>query len=364
MKEREKIGPIGAVLFIVTLIITKALISAPSFYVRQSQSAGWLNVLISGIIELFVLCIVIKLFSRFEGADLIDISEQCFGAFGKYLIGVCSCIVFIISSAAVFRCFLEMVRNNILNEISYENTALFILACGVVAAYLGIKTQINLTGLIFPVLIVTIAAILLINYSRISPMNIQPILGNGIGNVVKDAALENASFFEIGIVLYLIPYLASEKSVKKISFTSLAVSIGLLSCITLFYQLVIPYEAAETFALPLYQMTRILKAGTFFQRIEPLNMFIWGGACYIYVSCGIWLTAHTYRKTFDLSDYKPLVYIFGEIICLLALIPGSETNVEKIYDFLLAYSYVAYPLIPLLILIWASFAKSKKRCNC
>lgn len=360
MNECEKIGTWGGVGLILTLCLTKVLISAPSLYAKQSASAGWLEVIISGIFEMLVLLIVLKLLFRFENMDIIDVSDSVFGNAGRIIVGSISTIVFVVGTAAVFRCFGELIRNTVIRGISYENVAFFLLVVGITGAYLGFRTQVSLNSLVLPFVLVGICVVLLINVPRYSIVNILPIFGTGVGHVVKNALLKNASFYEFGILLFLFPYLREKTAVKKIGFTGLIFSVFVTSAITLLYQLSVPYEAAGTFALPLYQMTRMIKAGTFFQRIEPLNVFIWGGVIFLYVGIGIRMSAHIYKKTFKLNDTKPLVFIFALIICLLALIPGSETSVERIYDFLMTYSYIAYPLMPLGLLIVATALQKRE----
>ncbi|MGM9552410.1 MAG: endospore germination permease [Clostridia bacterium] len=360
MEQDKNLGSYGIVTLITTLIITKVFVSAPTLYVGHSKSAGWIEVLISGLFEIFLLFIVLRLMSNFGNMDIIDISEYSFGKTGKFIVGLTSSIVLIISSAAVFRSFEELVRNTVIKGISYESAGLFIFAGGLVGAYLGIRTQVQLNGLILPLVIISVLLTLGINFSRLFITNIQPFLGTGISDVVSNAILKNGSYFELGIILFLIPYMGNKNAVKKNSLTALLISVAVLSTITLLYQLAVPYEAAETFAIPLYQMTRMLKAGTFFQRIEPLNIFIWCGTMFLYVGIGISLTAQVLKKTFSLKDERPLVFVLALIIYSLALIPGSETNTEKIYDFIITYSYIAYPILPVLFLSLATLCKKTK----
>lgn len=363
MKQDTKLGTYESVALIVTLTITKALISAPTLYVAHSKSAGWMEVLLSGLFELLVLYVILQLSYNFPKADIIDIARYSLGNGAAVITGVLSTCVIIISTAAVFRSFGELVRNTIMRSVSYEYISFFLLAAGISAAYLGLKTQINVNCFIAPIIIISVCIIFFIDSSRYSLTNIQPFLGVGMTKITQNALLKNASFFEIGIILFLFPYFSDKSSVKRISFTALLVSIAVIVSITLVYQLSVPYEAAETFAMPLYQMTRMIKANTFFQRIEPLNMFLWSGAMFLYISTGIWLCTHVCKKTFLLSDNRPLVFIFSAIICLLALIPGSETSVEKIFDFLITYSYIAYPILPLILLLLASAFKNKGEVN-
>lgn len=360
MRENQVTGMWGSASLIITLITTKVLISTPSLFARHSASAGWIEVVISGLFDLFLLAIILKLVSNYGYKDIIDISEVIFGKKGRYVTGIFSIIVFVISSAAVFRCFCELIRNTVLKGISYNDVSFFVLVVSIVGAFAGMRVLLNSSGIVLPCVLLSVAVIILINFPRYSMANVLPVFGSGVGNVISNALFRNASFYEMGIILFLFPCFGDKTSVKKICFTGLIFSILVTSIITLSYQLSVPYEVSGTFALPLYQMARMIKAGTFFQRIEPLNVFVWGGAMYTYVSVGVRMSAHIYKKTFSLTRTKPLVFIFAYIVSIVALIPSSETSVERIYDFLMTYSYIAYPILPLLILICGAFLRKNE----
>ncbi|MCD8049079.1 MAG: endospore germination permease [Clostridia bacterium] len=351
MEREKKIGTFGAVSLLTGLITAKIFLSAPAFYARHSAGAGWIEVLISGVFELFILAIILKLMNAFPEMDIIDVSEYSFGCVGRAVVGFVCSALFLLSSAAVFRCFCEMIRNCIIESVSYEYVALFIAAAVVAAAYLGWKTTLHLNNLIFPLVLISVGIVLLISVSRYDVQNIKPILGYGAKTLASNALLKNSSYYEIGALLLFIPYLSGKNHVKKIGFTALSFSIILLSGITLLYHMAVPYEAAGTFELPFYQMTRMLKAGSFIQRMEPLNIFIWAGALFVYIGMGVSLSAHAFKKAARLENETPMVFVLTFIMCIAALLPDSETTVETIYDFLLTYGYIAYPIAPLVLLI-------------
>lgn len=361
MRKDKIVGYYGSVTLISVLICSKAFITAPAFYARQSASAGWLEVLVSGLFEFIVLAIVLKLTEGFDGMDLVDIGEKAFGKAGKWAVGILSCAVFVAVSAAMFRAFVEIVRNCLIESAPHDYIAVFITAAVIVGAYLGLRTQINMIGLIVPLLSTAIIVTLLINMPRYHLNNIEPILGNGLGNVFSNAVLRNSSYFELGTILFLTPYLGSESAVKRTSFTALGASVGVLAIMSLTYQLVIPYRAAGNFALPMYEMTRMIRAGSFFQRIEPLIIFVWSGALFVYVGAGIWFASDIFKKTFGLVSARPTVFILAEIVCFLALIPGSEVNVEKIFDVILEYGYFVYPIAPAIILVLARWSAGRRK---
>ncbi len=359
MIRDEKVSIYGTSALLVSITITKALISTPSLYAKHSQSAGWIEVLASGIFEILILAIILKLREEYAEKDIIDIVQVAFGNTAMKIVALLSALVFVVGTAAIFRSMEEMVRNTVMRGVSYETVTFFLLAVGIISARKGLKTQISLNGLILPAVLISVGLILSINPSRLSLENIRPYFGVGFSEVMKNALFKNASFYEMGLLLFFTPFLRSNNIVKRIGFTSLSVSVAVISIIALLYQSAVPYTSASTFALPLYQMTRMINAGTFFQRIEPLNLFVWGGAMFVYVGIGIYMTSYMLKKAFNLSDYKPITIQSGITISLVSLIPGSETTVEKIFDFLMSYAYFVYPIAPLIILISAKiFGKS------
>lgn len=350
MKNKELIGSYGSIALITTLIFTKALISAPAFYIAQSASAGWMEVLMSGLIEIFILLMVMKLMSLLGKGDIIDISERIFGRGSRTIVGIISCIVILISTSAVLRTFAELIRSTLNKKMNYEVILLCVVPVAILVGHIGIKALSSLNGLILPLVIISVAIIILINRFGFSFSNLFPFCGPGFDNVLSNAALRNSTFFEIGIILFLRPYLGENIAIKKIGFTALTLSIALITGVTFFYQLTIPYEAANSFATPLYQMSRMIKSGTFFQRIEPINVFIWSGVMYVYIGTGIWLITDILQKAFSLSSSKPTSFVVTLIAVTVALIPGSEASVEKIYDWILTYAYIAYPIAPTIFL--------------
>jgi spore germination protein (amino acid permease) len=357
MNNDKNIGSYGAVSFVLSMVSAKVFITAPSYYAKQSASAGWLEVLLSGIFEFLILAVILKLLERYEGMDLIDIAQNSFGKTGGVIVGVLSSAVFLSAAATGFRCFEEMMRSCIIKPISYDYVSVFLIAAVVIAAYLGLGTQVSLNGLIVPFMGIFVIIMLLVISPHYSISNICPYFGNGIANTASNAVLKNSSYYELGTLLYIIPYLGKKKSVKKIAFTTIGASILVFSLITLCYQLAVPYEAAGTFAMPMYQMTRMLRAGSFMKRLEPLLVFVWSGSLYIYIGAGIWFAANSFKKAFSLRESKTMVFIFCAIVCFAALIPKSEASVEKILNFILRNAYVAYPLMPLILLITARAVK-------
>ncbi len=361
MAKGKTDGKYSIIIFMIHIILAKVFISAPMLYARHSAGAGWIEVLLSGIFELLTTGIILKLLEGFENRSILEIAEKSFGKTGKVVIGSAATAVFVLNSAAIYRCFCEMIRNCILQNFSYEFISVFLLAAITVSAYLGLKSQMRLNNLIFLLIAAALVLTVLVNINHYDVKNIAPLMGNGFDKMIYNAVLRNSSFFEIGALFIILPFFKRKTGVKSICFTVLSISTVLLSGITLLYQLAIPYEASGEFELPLYQLTRMLRAGSFLQRIEPLNMLVWSGAFFIYLGFGLWLSSHMFSQTFSLRSEKPVVFIFAEIICILALIPGSETTVERIYDFILSYAYIAYPVIPIAVLIAAIPAYRRKR---
>ena len=93
MENNYKLEKIEAISVILIVMINKLILNIPYYIVKLVGSGSIVNLLYIGIIDFFVLLIIIKLFKNFENADILDVSEYLGGKTFKNLIGFL-CIVF------------------------------------------------------------------------------------------------------------------------------------------------------------------------------------------------------------------------------------------------------------------------------
>ena len=81
----SKIGIKEAVSLILTIAIAHVILSTPRILLASMKSAVLLNLIYISILLVFIILLIINLFKKFPGFDILDISEYLGGkSFKKY----------------------------------------------------------------------------------------------------------------------------------------------------------------------------------------------------------------------------------------------------------------------------------------
>jgi len=132
---------------------------------------------------------------------------------------------------------------------------------------------------------------------------------------------------------------------------------------TLCFAAVYPYPIALESFLPIYQMSRLIEYGRFFQRIESIFVFAWAASALGYLSIGFFFLVYVFKLTFKLKYYRPLIIPFALIVFVLAILPKSlmtTIKLETLYFRSTAW-IIPFALTPILLLIAGARLKSKKK---
>ena len=104
---------------------------------------------------------------------------------------------------------------------------------------------------------------------------------------------------------------------------------------------------------PVYNATRYIEFGTFFQRLESVFLLIWILAFACYLSIVSKFSMGIFKKLTKIETKKPLIDIFGLLILAISLIPRnyamSQNFESNIYP-LLVIGIVFFMGLSLLIL--------------
>ena len=74
-----KMGFVEAILFILVVITNKIILNLPKTIITGCGNSAWINVIYISILAVILTLIIVKLFKRFEGYDILDISNYLGG---------------------------------------------------------------------------------------------------------------------------------------------------------------------------------------------------------------------------------------------------------------------------------------------
>ena len=356
-----KITTKQAIMLVVTVIVSHTIVTLPTTLLKETKSATILNLIYVSILALILAYLIYRLFKKFQGQDIIDVSEYLGGPFLKNVIGTIFIVYFLSSSGILLRNFAEGLK-----VIYFPNTniAFIILAFIVALCYtntLHFSSNVKAVSIILPIVIISIIFLFIGNIQNFSFQRALPILGNGIYNTFITGLGNIIAFGGISCLYFIPPLLKEPEKMKKIAITSVLIcAFYLLLCTSTILFMFSFFDTVDEI-LPLYTAASYIEFGTFFQRLDAIFLLIWilEICCYLSIACHF--SMFVFKKIAKIKYSKPLAFIFPLFIFGIALIPKTTADSRFIGD--TVYKYIILAIVFLLsfaILIFANIKKKKE----
>lgn len=356
----QKINTTSAIMLTLSIVISYITSSLPRTFINETKSATLLNIIYVTAIVLFLILLVCKLFKKFPGSDLLDISKFLGGNVLKNIVGGLFIAYFIISSSIMLRNFCEGLGVVYYPSTSYVFIILMFITAIILVNNLSFNATLTTSSIIFPLVLISAIFLFFGNVNNFSFNRIFPILGDGLYNTFILGLKNIGAFGGICYIYFLPPMLKEPEKFKKIATISI-ISTGLfiLLCVATLL-LMFSFFITTDEIMPLFSAARHIEFGSFFQRFESIFLLIWiiSFCCYLSITCKF--SAHIFNKMFNLSDMKPILNIFAILIFGIALLPKSyaisnffETNIYRYLRIAIGF------ILGLTILILANLKKRK-----
>jgi len=321
--SKSKIGTVEAIMIILTIIVAHTILSLPKNILTSMKSASILNLIYVSIIVVAIGYFIYRLLKNFPGLDIVDISELVGGKVFKNIIGTIFIVYFVISASMLLRNFSESLK-----VIYYPMTDIFfIVAFFIIPVCFANRLDFNATSktnlIVVPIVLVALVVLFATNMKQFSPQRMFPIFGEGMFNTFV-LGLSNITAFGGIVYLYFLPPLLKEpEKMKKITLISIGITAIylIISVATLLF--LFSFFITTNEITPLYNATRYIELGNFFQRLESVFLIIWILAFACYLSTISKFSVSVFKKITNIDTAKPLTDIFGLLILGLSLVPEN-----------------------------------------
>lgn len=348
----------------INLLSAKLFFTFPGLLVSTSGNAAWLQVIFVSLFSLFMFYISTVIYKKCGKVSIIGISEQLGGKPLKAFMGVLLSVALFFNLANTIRSFPEMVKMVLLPNTPIEIIILIFAVTAGIAAYAGLNAIARIHSIFIPIVLGIMILFFIFMLPHTELYNIFPVLGKGTQNIFIKG-MSGINLFEDVIVLnILLPYLESLKEAKKAGYISIIIS-GIVAFLELLtYCLVYPYPASEKFLVPIYQLTRLIGIGDFFQRFEAFFEFIWSFSVFLYLALYILVMCYVWKECFDLKYEKPIIF---PMIALCVMLSFSSPGMHELlvsYRILSLYIIFMAFLVPIIMpLIYKMCIKNKRRAE-
>ena len=352
MKEKFLTDKKELTCLLINIITIKMFFTYPRDIINNAGNAAWLQCLFVSLIAIGLYYITINIYKTAGMKSLISLCEEVGKKPLKIAVGVIIILLLSVNVCITLRSFPESVKNVLLPLTQMEIIVILLGVAVAVAALCGFNALSRIHAIYIPFAgIVVLGLVILISpYADVT--NIAPLFGKGTYNLLVKG-LEYLSIFSDILLLYIIiPFCKNFEDVKRGGRNAIIIS-AFVSCLIIFcFNLIYAPPAAEEFIFPVYQMTRLIRVGEFFQRLDAFFEFIWSIAIMLYAAVYIFVICYVFKEIFDLKYTRELIFPVTLIISFFSFIPSSIIDLlesgKMIYKITIPFSYLLPLIIPLI----------------
>ncbi|MCX7746513.1 MAG: spore germination protein [Clostridia bacterium] len=360
MLKEGKIGIQEAICLVTIAICNKIFFTTPGFFTRIVGNAGWYMTFISLASALMFFTFIYLLLKRFPGKNIVEVYDAALGRGIGFLFSFALMVSFLAASSFLTREFVDVMKVYVFPETPPSFLIGVMILAAAISAFLGLETIARTAklGAYFALFGYFLVLLLSSQYFRFA--HLFPILGYGLDKTVTTGIMRGSAYAEVVILAVFSGSLQGIKHIKKAGYISLLLSGFILSFGILCFTLIFGYTGTQEITAPMYIVARIIKYGSFFQRLEPLFLFLWIITTIIYVSILFYSTVSIYCKTFRLQDARPVILPMAVLTFTTAIFPKDFSSVVSQYvQGLRTYSNVTFYILPFIALIAAVLRKKK-----
>lgn len=363
MENTNQLGHREILTLLIIMMASKVFLSFPRNMALMGGSAGWLLVLLSGLLSLLGFSIIYALVRRFPNDNIFEMGRQVTGKVIGTVLGTGIFFYFLINTALLVRQFAESFILVILPRTPISIITLTFMILLMYAALLGIETITRVAWFFGPYLLLALTVII---FSAV-PTKLEfllPIMGKGLFPILENSVVSTSNFSEILFLAIIAPLIQKKQYIFRIGTWSIMIATLILTAMTAVVIVTFNYNSASHLIFPVFQLTRLINFGDFIQRVESIFVFLWFFTAGIEMSGLFYGTVISFSENFRIKNYRPLVFPIATLIFILSLIPRSMSEAVYLDDFMISKYFTAVWIgIPSIIWLVALLLKKKAGKN-
>lgn len=305
------------------LLITKMTFSFPRYLFKTSGNAAWIQAIYMSLLAYIILRISLAFFKYSGNKSILELSESIGKKPLKIAISLIVAFIIIVHTTTEMRTFLESVKIILLPKTKIEYILIFFGATVSIGALCGFNSLSTINALFFPFCLFFLGALVVFLLPTYNINNIFPVFGTGVKNIFAVGLLDMHCFSDLLALNLLYPYIGDIKTIKESGTKAVLISGIALTVICLAYGLTYPYPYSTEFLLIPYQLSRMVRAGEYFQRFEALFEFVWTLTHLLYSAIYVYILCLVFQKAFKLRAAKSLIPCVVVLLSLVSFIPSS-----------------------------------------
>jgi len=351
MPQKEQITSTQIAMMMFLCIMGTALLMLPGITAAISGNDMWMTPLLGSIAGYLIVWCTWRLHRMYPGDHFIGILQKALGPVAGTFLGIVFVLFHIHITGITMRSYAEFLAGNF-----FERTPLFFLVASMtlvaaIAVKAGAEAFARCSQIFLPVVLLLILLNFALLLPELKPMNLLPVLGNGMTPVVKGTLVVQGWYCQFMLISFFYPYLHESKRSLRVGMASVAgvMAAMLISNMTLLFLF---GNVTAKFNYPFLMASRYIRVGDFVEHVEAMVMMIWVLGAFVKITAFYYVAAAGFANVFRVNDYRLFVYPVGLVIAVMSM--WVAPNMQELANFLSTngtfYILSGYLVFPFLVL--------------
>ena len=359
--NNNRIGFVESISLTLIVIISHILLNLPNEILGSTASSGPLNVIYITILALILFLVFNKLFSPFQGKDILDVAEFVGGNILKKVVSIIYTLYFIFVCGILLLNFANTLKTVYLQDMPTSLICLVFILIALIANQFGFKNVSRINAIILPFIVVAILIIFFALSVRFVPERFFPVLGYGVNNTFILGATNVFAFGEIILLLLMRSSYKDPKDVKRNGLTSVISSGIILFLSVTSLILIFPFATGGEGILSIYMITRSIQFGTFFQRVDAFFILIWVLTFFSYLSVVFAFILRITNKNLRMQKSNIPTFIIGLGVFIVTLIPQNIAQIRFAENVIYKYACLIIVFGMSFVILLLGYLKKNKK---
>lgn len=339
MRKNGLISTSQFVWMLFSVITSFTVLQIPGILIQHAGRDAWLAIIGAWVMDVLLAIVYAYMGLRFPGQNCVQYSISILGKYFGRIVGIMFPVFFLLVASVLMRALAELVNDLFLPRTPISVFLLFsylLIAYGVKK---GIGTIARVCGVLGPVYLISLIILFIFLTPHVEIHRLRPILENGIAPVLAGAPYI-LSFIGICIIMGMyIPICNRPKNGFLAKFISVSLGAFIIIFLVILSVGIFGAEQAGKMINPGFQLARLLRIGSFFERLEIVWYIVAIAAGIMTTANLIWAVCLGTSQIAALNTYKPLIYPAVLIAFVLSI--TSFDNIPDLLNFT-SYSYPIY----------------------
>lgn len=359
--NNNRIGFVESISLTLIVIISHILLNLPNEILGSTASSGPLNVIYITILAIILFLVFNKLFSPFQGKDILDVAEFVGGNILKKVVSIIYTLYFIFVCGILLLNFANTLKTVYLQDMPTSLICLVFILIALIANQFGFKNVSRINAIILPFIVVAILIIFFALSVRFVPERFFPVLGYGVNNTFVLGATNVFAFGEIILLLLMRSSYKDPKDVKRNGLTSVISSGIILFLSVTSLILIFPFATGGEGILSIYMITRSIQFGTFFQRVDAFFILIWVLTFFSYLSVVFAFILRITNKNLRMQKSNIPTFIIGLGVFIVTLIPQNIAQIRFAENVIYKYACLIIVFGMSFVILLLGYLKKNKK---